>query len=132
MAKENIFTATAGGHSINRTKLLRVLLDGKVQCYACERKYTSEEKSFKGILRMDRLHISDWIVTVVPEKLTIELECGFCKHKGLFNMEPNPFMDSNNLDKYVAIAKGLYGRRTTSARIYPRIQQELDEDNETT
>jgi hypothetical protein len=100
LKKDNIFSAEHSGHSINRTKLLRVLLDGKVECRACERKYTSDEKSFKGILRMDRLQVSDWVVTAIPEKLTIELECGFCKHRGLFNMEPNPFMDDKNIKKY--------------------------------
>ncbi len=106
MNNKRIFTAEHSGHSINRTKLLRILLDGKVECRACDRKYTSEEKSFytsKGILRMESLHISDWVVTAIPEKLTIELECGFCKHKGMFNMEPNPFMDNNNIDKYAAL-----------------------------
>jgi len=103
MNNKRLFTAENAGYSINRIKLLRILLDGKVQCYACERKYTSEEKSFKGIPRMESLHISDWVVTVIPEQLTIELECGFCKHKGMFHMEPNPFMDNNNIDKYAAL-----------------------------
>ena len=76
MNNKRFFTAENAGYSINRIKLLRILLDGKVQCYACERKYTSEEKSFKGIPRMDRLEVSDWIVTMLPEKLTIELMCG--------------------------------------------------------
>ena len=106
MNNERLFTAEHEGYSINRTKLLRVLLDGKVECRACERKYTSEEKPFKGIPRMDRLLFSDWVSCYVPEKLTVELECGFCKHKGLFNMEPNPFMDNNNIDKYAALVAG--------------------------
>ncbi len=106
MNNKRIFTAEHSGHSINRTKLLRILLDGKVQCYACERKYTSEEKSLKGIPRMNRLEISDWVSCYAPDKLTIELMCGFCSHKGLFNMEPNPFMDFKNIDKYAAILAG--------------------------
>jgi hypothetical protein len=106
MNNKRIFTAEHEGYSINRTKLLRVLLDGKVKCRACDRKYTSEETSFKGIPRMDRLQFSDWVSCYVPEKLTVELECGFCKHKGLFNMEPNPFMDFKNIDKYAAILAG--------------------------
>jgi hypothetical protein len=106
MNNKRLFTADHAGYSINRTKLLRILLDGKVQCYACERKYTSEEKSFKGIPRMNRLEISDWVSCSAPEKLTIQLMCGFCHHKGLFNMEPNPFMDTNNIDKYAALVAG--------------------------
>ena len=90
--KKNIFSAEHSGHSINRTKLLRVLLNGKVECKKCEHRFRS------GI--MDRLHVSDWVVTVLPEKLTIELECGFCKHQGVFSMEPNPFMDDKNIKKY--------------------------------
>jgi hypothetical protein len=110
MNNKRLFTAENAGYSINRTKLLRILLDGKVQCYACERKYTSEEKSFKGIPRMNRLEISDWVSCSAPEKLTIQLMCGFCHHKGLFNMEPNPFMDTNNIDKYAALLMVVAGK----------------------
>jgi hypothetical protein len=95
-----------GGHSINRIKLLRVLLDGKVECRACERKYTSEENSVIRGVPMTRLGVSDWVSCNDPYKLTVELRCGYCSHKGLFNMEPNPFMDHNNIDKYSAILAG--------------------------
>ena len=106
MNNKRLFTAEHAGYSINRTKLLRVLLDGKVECRACERKYTSEEKSFKGVPRMNRLLFTDWVSCHDPDKLTIELMCGFCSHKGMFNMEPNPFMDFKNIDKYAAILAG--------------------------
>tara|TARA_R110000751_G_scaffold80323_3_gene162178 strand:+ start:395 stop:715 length:321 start_codon:yes stop_codon:yes gene_type:complete len=104
MNNKRLFSAEHSGHSINRIKLLRILLDGKVQCYACERKYASDREDSPK--RMDRLQVSDWIVTMLPEKLTIELKCGYCEHKGLFNMEPNPFMDTNNIDKYAALVAG--------------------------
>ena len=86
------------GYAINRIRLLRILLNGKVECKGCGNKFCS------GVMK--RLDVTDWVSCYAPERLTVELHCGFCSHKGMFNMEPNPFMDHNNIDRYAALVGG--------------------------
>ena len=98
MNNKRIFTAEHEGYSINRIRLIRILLNGKVKCKECNIEFRS------GVMK--RLDVSDWVSCYAPEKLTVELHCGYCSHKGLFNMEPNPFMDHNNIDRYAALVGG--------------------------
>ena len=94
----NPFDMTNDNHMYvmqNRVALLRVLLNGKVVCKSCGYEFRSGSMGY--------LEVAEWAEDRDPHALLILLHCGKCSHEGPYTMTPNPFLEINKLDDYVAI-----------------------------